>query len=93
MKPTEQQLKFGGKDHGVLERFMKEFFDFKGLVELGLFKKEMKGNYYAQAERICVWLGYKTIFEYGAEKTRAHLSYVDPKGKPFIEEFGGIYED
>ena len=48
--------------------------------------------------------GYKTIYEYGAEKIRAHLSYspghrplhVDEEGKlkeePFVTEIGGIYE-
>jgi hypothetical protein len=86
-------LKCGGKDPELLKRFMNEFFDFKGLVELGLFKKEMKGDYYAQAKRICHYFGYETIFEYGAKKVSAHISYVDPKGKPFVEEFGGIYED
>lgn len=49
----------------VLERFMKEFFDFNGLCKAGFFTKEMKGDYNAQAERVCKFFGFKTVYEYG----------------------------
>lgn len=88
----------------VLERFMKEFFPFAALKKIGLFTKEMKGDYPAQAKRICTWLGYETIYEYRATEIRCHISYTDdepllsisPDGKlkerPFITVIPSIYE-
>jgi hypothetical protein len=70
----------------VLERFMKENFDFKSLLKAGFFTKEMKNDYKAQAERVCMFFCYKTVFEYGAEEIRCHISVAGkrPTNKPFI---------
>ena len=61
----------------VLERFMKEFFPYKEFKQMGVFTKEMRGDYKAQAERICWIFGYKTVYEYGATEIRCHISYGD----------------
>ena len=82
-------------DEKVLENFMKEFFPFTEFKKAGVFTKEMKGDYKAQAEKICWMFGYKTVYEYGAEKIHCHLSYADgkkPEGEGFITTIGGIYE-
>lgn len=66
----------------TLDNFMKEFFPFTELKKAGFFTKEMKGDYKAQAERVCEFFGYKTVYEYGTKEIRCHLSYVKP---PAIE--------
>lgn len=79
----------------LLKNFMKEFFPFSEMRKMGLFTKEMKGDYQAQSERICKFLGLKTIYEYGAEEMSAHLSYANgkrPVGEPFVTVFPSIYE-
>jgi hypothetical protein len=85
----------------VLERFMKEFFHFPTLRKAGFFTKEMKGDYKAQAERVCQHFGYKTVFEYGAQEIRCHITelgnegYIQPfseRTEPFITVIGNIYE-
>ncbi len=89
---TEQQLKCGGYDSGVLERFMKEFFPFNNFKKAGLFTKEMKGDYYAQAERICKYFGYETIYKYRSEETRCHLSLGgDRQGENIIKKMEKEY--
>jgi hypothetical protein len=79
---------------GVLKRFMEEFFDFKELVKVGLFTKEMKGDYKAQAEKICHYFGYESVYEYGAKEIRCHLTFVGkrPDNEPFITVIPSIYE-
>lgn len=84
-----------GSDDGTLERFMKEFFPFSELRKVGFFTKEMKGDYKAQAERVCKRFGYKTVYEYGAKEIRAHLSYADgkrPADEPFVTVIPSIYD-
>lgn len=49
----------------ILKRFMKEFFHFPTLCKAGFFKKEMKGDYKAQAERVRSFFGFKSVYEYG----------------------------
>lgn len=74
---------------------MKEHFDFNGLVKAGIFTKEIKKDYKAQAEKICNFLGLKTVFEYGSEEIRCHVSYVKgkrPTDEPFITVIPNIYE-
>lgn len=66
------------KDLKQLEKFLDEFFDFEGLVEVGVLKKEMKGDCVAQAERICKVLNLKNIYEYGAFEFVGHITYGDP---------------
>jgi hypothetical protein len=56
----------------VLKNFMLEFFDFKGLCDAGVFTKEMKHDYKAQAKAICDKFGFKTVYEWGL--TAKHTS-------------------
>jgi hypothetical protein len=49
----------------VLESFMKEFFPYKEMKRCGIFTKEMRGDYKAQAEYMRNHFGYKSIYEYG----------------------------
>ena len=86
-------LAAGGSDAGVLKRFMIEFFPFTELKKAGFFKKEMKGDYYAQAKRVCDFFGYKSVFEYGAKEIRCHLSGERPENnKEFITVIQSIYD-
>lgn len=85
----------GGSDVGVLKRFMIEFFPFTEFRKAGFFTKEMKGDYYAQAKRVCDFFGYKSVFEYGAEEIRCHLSYVFERpenDKEFVTVIPSIYD-
>lgn len=96
--------KLNGNDK-LLAKFLDEHFDFYGLRKAGFFHKEMKkSDIHGQAERICTFFGYKTVYEYGANKIRGHISYaqdhrplyINDGGKlieePFITEIGGIYD-
>ncbi|OIN55845.1 hypothetical protein [Arsenicibacter rosenii] len=78
----------------VLKRFMREHFPFTPLRKAGLFTPEMRGDYKAQAERICSRLGLKTVFEYGAEPIACHISYAGkrPENEPFTTIIPSIYE-
>lgn len=79
----------------VLERFMKEEFDFKGLKECGFYPKDMKRNdYEGQAKRVCEYFGYKTVYEYGAKEVICHLSekIIEGENKPFVTVIPSIYE-
>lgn len=88
----------------TLENFMKEFFPYKEFKAMGFFTKEMRGDYEAQAKRVCDFFGYKTVFEYGAKEIRVHLTYakgerplvVNDNGKlqeePFITVIPNIYD-
>jgi hypothetical protein len=79
----------------VLERFMKEFFPYAYWRKVGFFTKEMRGDYKAQAKRVCDFFGYKTVYEYGANEVRCHLSYADgkrPEGEPFVTVIPSIYD-
>jgi len=78
---------------GVLKRFMQEFFPFKPLLNAGFFTKEMKGDYPAQAKRVCDFFGYETVFEYGAKEIRCHVSRVKPEpNEPFVTTIQSIYD-
>lgn len=60
----------------TLKNFMLEHFDFDGLKKVGFYGKEIKRkDYKAQAERVCTFFGYKTVYEYGTEEIRCHISY------------------
>ncbi len=59
----------------LLKRFMQEHFPYAEFKKAGLFTKEMRGNYEAQAQWICNWLNLKTVYEYGAIEIRCHVSY------------------
>jgi hypothetical protein len=62
----------------VLINWMKEFFPYGEFRKAGIFTKEMRGDYKAQAEHICTRLGLKSIYEYGKNEIRCHISYVNP---------------
>lgn len=86
--------KYISTDEDVLKRFMKEFFPFTEFRKAGIFTKEMKGDYKAQAEKICYLFGYKTVYEYRAEETRCHISYnkgARPENEGFITVIPSIY--
>ena len=76
----------------VLKRFMQEFFPFAQFRKIGFFTKEMRGK--AQAERVCQFFGYETVYEYGAKSFSCHLTYAGkrPDDEPFITEIKSIYE-
>lgn len=79
----------------ILKDFMEENFDFEALLKVGFFTKEMKGDYEAQAERVRKHFGYKSVYEYGAETVRCHITYEEgkrPPDEPFVTETGGIYD-
>lgn len=78
-----------------LEEFMRKHIPSAELIKAGFFTKEMKGDYEAQAKRICKFFGYNSIYEYGSETIRCHLTFdrthwVDKEGEfqtePFITE-------
>lgn len=78
----------------VLKNFMTEFFPFDSFLKIGFFKKEMRDNYQAQADKVCHFFGYKTVYEYGAEEIRCHISYGEdrPKNEPFVTVIPSIYD-
>lgn len=86
---------YGGKDPELLKSFMEELFDFDALCEVGILKKEMKGDYYAQAERLCIFFNMKSIYEYGDFEWRGHITYAGerPNNEPFITEIKSIYRE
>lgn len=59
----------------TLKRFMLDHFDFDSLKKVGFYKGIKKKDYKAQAERVCRFFGYKTVFEYGTEEIRCHITY------------------
>lgn len=69
-----KQLFYEGTDEVRLKTFIQEFFPFKEFLKIGFFKKEMKDDYYAQAEKICVYFSLSSIYEYDAVEIRSHLS-------------------
>lgn len=94
------------EDDQLLKDFLNDHIDFYTLRKVGFFPKEMKKtDIHGQAERICKFFKYKTVYEYGAKVIHAHISYADghrpswvnEQGEyeqaPFVEKFGGIYDD
>ncbi len=51
-----------------LKKFMQDNFDFAGLKKAGVFQGIDKSDYEKQAERICKFFSYKSVYEYGAHK-------------------------
>lgn len=80
----------------LLESFMKEFFPFAELRKVGFFTPEMKGDYQAQADKVCEFFGFKTVYEYGAETIdHLHLTYAEghrPRGQALWVSIPSIYE-
>lgn len=71
-------MKKGDKKDNVLVNWMKEFFPYAEFKKASIFTKEMRGNYQAQAEHICRLLNLKSIYEYGKEEIRCHITYANP---------------
>jgi hypothetical protein len=86
-------MKESEKD-GVLKRFMQEFFPYKEMKRNGIWGKEMRNDYKAQAKWVCDHFGYETVYQYGAEETRCHISYSGerPPDEPFVTVIPSIYE-
>ena len=79
----------------LLKNFMTEFFPFEEFLKVGFFTKEMKGDYQAQANRVCEFFGYDTVYEYGAKEVRCHLSFAGerPEGmEEFVTVIPSIYD-
>lgn len=76
----------------VLKNFMEEFFDFKTLCKAGFFTPEMKGDYKAQASRVCQFFGFKTVYEYGAKEIGCHITEAGERTEPFVTVIPNIYE-
>jgi len=80
-KPTENL---------ALKSFMKENFDYAGLKECGFYTKEIKFNdYEAQAKRVCSFFGLNSIYEYGKNEIRCHLTLNEP-AQSFVNENGTL---
>jgi hypothetical protein len=76
------------KEYKVLVNWMKEFFPYSEFKKAGIFTKEMRDNYEAQAEHICRLLGLQSIYEYGKEEIRCHITYVNPDCRLGIDTNG-----
>ena len=74
----------------TLKNFMEEFFDFDCLLKSGFYKPEMRGDYQAQAKRVCEFFGFKTVYEYGAIEVTCHIT--DGK-EPFVTKVKNIYTE
>ena len=86
-----------GEKLELLKNFLLEHFDYDELKKVGFYDKTIKRkDYQKQADRICKFFGYETVYQYGFETTYAHISYADqyrPDGEPFLTEFKAWYED
>jgi hypothetical protein len=74
----------------LLERFMKEHFPYGEFRKAGIFTKEMKGDFEAQAKRICDRLGLKSIYEYRSKEIRCHLTYEEGKRPLHVDDSGEL---
>ena len=76
------------KDKELLKSFLLEHFDFNELKKVGLFNKEIKSkDYEKQADRICEFFGLETIYQYGFNEVKAHITYANgfrPENEPFV---------
>ena len=77
----------------TLKNFMEEFFPFEEFLKIGFFKKEMKGDYEAQAARVCKFFGFKTVYEYRAKEIRCHITYAKGKRPLHVDENGRLQEE
>lgn len=56
----------------------------------------MKLDNQKQADRICQFFGYKTVYEYRTTEIRCHISYAEghrPENEPFVTVLKPWYED
>jgi len=93
-KAPNKSMETPENNPNLLKDFMEEFFDFKTLKKIGLFKKDMKkDDYEAQASRICQYFGMESIYEWRKDEIRCHISEVNPDPKdPFVTVLPSIYE-
>lgn len=91
---TEKQKK------GTLKNFMLEQFDFDTLRKIGFYKDIKRNDYKAQAERVCLFFGYETVFEYGAKEIRCHITYgsgatgLNSSERPLsVTEYGKLQDE
>ena len=85
------------KKDKVLMNWMKEFFPYGQFRQAGIFTKEMRGDYKAQAEHICKMLCLKSIYEYGKDEIKCHITYANPdcpagictNGRPLLVDKNG----
>lgn len=93
-EPGKSNLPELSSKEETLKNFMLEMFDFDGLKKFGVYGKEIKRkDYQAQADRICKYFGYQTVFEYGSKEVRCHLSVQNPQPEDkFVIVIPNIYE-
>lgn len=71
----------------LLEKYVKEYIDFDKLLEIGFFTESLRYEYIIQAERIRIFFGYKSPFEFMFKHKPKDISAFI-KGKNLID--GGI---
>lgn len=77
----------------TLKNWMKEFFPFAPLLKAGFFTKEMRGDYEAQAQRVCKFFGFKSVYEYGKDEIKCHISEANPSpDKPFVTLIPSVWD-
>lgn len=95
-KPDGYTLLSAGEKLALLKNFLLEHFDFKELKKSGFYNKDIKKtDYQKQADRICHFFGYETVYEFGFNTTYAHISYVKghaPENQTFLTEFKAWHE-
>ena len=86
-----------GEKLELLKNFLLEHFDYDELKKVGFYDKTIKRkDYQKQADRICKFFGYESVYQYGFKTTYAHISYAEghrPEGEPFLTEFKAWHED
>lgn len=92
----EMALSLNEKER-LLKNFLNDNFDFKELKKVGFYSEDIKKTeYQKQADRICQFFGYKTVYEYKFKTTYVHLTYVEgkrPEGEPFLTEVKAWHEN
>lgn len=74
----------------ALKSFMKANFDFSTLKKVGFFKDIKFNDYEGQAKRVCIFFGYKSIYEYGKHEIRCHISYTSDVSLLSVNKEGGL---
>lgn len=81
----------------LLKNFLLEHFDYDELKKAGFYDKAIKRkDYQKQADRICEFFGYETVYQHGFETIHAHISYPDghrTEGEPFLTQCRAWHED
>lgn len=72
---------------------MEEFFPFDEFKKIGFFTDEMKGDYEAQAKKVCDYFNFDSVYEYGAMNVRAHITYGSSDEESGLETNRPLYVD